>query len=104
MIALLSVGCNVKEEDFAEKYGETYCKKWKSCDKDAFNDVWEEGTQQCVESTEDIIETLFDFSSALGGEYDSGSASRCLADIRSASCDDLDNVMDASNSCDDVMD
>ena len=58
--------CAIPEENFSYRYAQIWCKKWKSCDKDEFNEVWEEGIAQCEEDSEYLIETFLNLGYALG--------------------------------------
>ena len=96
--------CAIPEENFSYRYAQIWCKKWKSCDKDEFNEVWEEGIAQCEEDSEYLIETFLNLGYALGGTYDADSAGACLTDLKRSACSEFRDMPGSSTSCDDVVD
>lgn len=100
--ALLS--CAVSEDNFSYRYAQIWCKKWKSCDKDEFNEAFQDGVTQCEEDGEYLIDTFLNLGYALGGTYDANSAGDCLDDLKRADCEELREMPGSSMSCDDVVD
>ena len=98
------LSCAVSEENFSYRYAQIWCKKWKSCDKDEFNEVWEQGVTQCEEDSEYLIDTFLSLGYALGGTYDADSAGECLTDLKRSPCTEFRDMPGNSTSCDDVVD
>jgi len=96
------IGCTISEQRFSPSYGDTLCRKWKKCDKEEFQELWE-NVESCSADTSELVDAFLDIGDTLGGEYDSSAAYRCLGDLRSANCDELAN-WEFSDACDDVID
>jgi len=106
LICLFSalMSCAVSEDNFSYRYAQIWCKKWKSCDKEEFNQAFDRGVTQCEEDGEYLIDTFLNLGYALGGSYDAESAGDCIADLKQADCDELRELPGSSTSCDDVVD
>lgn len=90
LLLLLPCACAVDEDRFDDAFAERFCAATKACDEDAFFRTWKLGTDQCrTDIADDVDDQRFGNGSTSACTYVEEAAEAALADVRSASCDDL---------------
>jgi hypothetical protein len=89
-IALLALaGCGVSEAQYPKQYGAAACSRLKECAEDAFDALYADGKQECVDDIAAIIETALDAGDLLNQTYSPAKAADCVNGLATASCDDI---------------
>ena len=84
----LFVACAIPEESFPDAYGSAVCARFRHCDQDSFEDIFDE-VEDCVDTTAAGMEVFMDAADLLNQEYDGNEARECINDIRSTACGDF---------------
>jgi len=89
VLASSLVACAIPEEDFPSKYGTAACKRLEECDKGDYESVYGDDDAECVDDFADIADIFLDLGDLAGETYDPTKGRECISNLRSASCEDL---------------
>lgn len=80
--------CSISEEAFPEAYSSALCSRSAQCDADSFDELYD-SVEDCTDLLAPVMEAALDVGDLVGGDYNPAKGGECVAEIRSAPCDDL---------------
>lgn len=90
-LSLLS-GCagvgSVSENNFAEKYGEVFCRQAQKCSRGFFESEFSD-MEDCIGEVEEAAEDAMDIADDAGCDFDEGEAEEFLKTLNTASCEEF---------------
>jgi hypothetical protein len=102
-LMILLASCSpLTEENAPERAAETYCRKQRQCNLDAYDDLWDRDFDECVDANQDALEFILGVTGFFGAELDLDEVRSCLGDVRRASCDEF-NAGDVGPDCNDIF-
>jgi hypothetical protein len=87
-LALLLIACGVNEDNFADKFAHVLCSQAEECYPDDFDDSYED-FGECLDDMAAYMDDVQRTAEQLC-EIDYEIASECYADLKSMSCDEID--------------
>lgn len=88
----LLAGCSgvgdVSEDNFAEKYGEVFCRQAQKCYRGYFESEFSD-MEDCIGETEEAAEDAMDLADAANCDFDEGEAEEFLKELNGASCEEF---------------
>lgn len=101
---ILTLACRppLTEANAAEQTAKTICKKSKSCDTNAWHNLYGEDMEECVDEQTEVWGTIVSLGGLVGLELDLDELKNCLSDVRKASCEEIERA-DFGPNCDDVF-
>ena len=104
MISFLLLGlaaCGISEDQFTDTTARLLCEKTEECEPEQFNAMFD--SQSDCRNFYEAILSDDDDDDAASCTFDASMASKCISEVRAASCDDFDDG-DAAPSCELVYD
>jgi hypothetical protein len=96
LLALSLMACAIPEEDFPDAYAKAACDRQEECNADGYANRWDSDVE-CEESWADLAELLLDVGDLFGETYDPAKGRECVRDLKTLSCDELE---DGDHECD----
>lgn len=90
----------VTADNFNQQYVAAACQRYEECDKGTFESLYDDQAE-CNDETLDVLDEFDDCQEFC--DFDPDNATSCLADMKTADCEDVMSG-DFSNDCDDVWD
>ncbi|MEZ4316646.1 MAG: hypothetical protein R3F61_04060 [Myxococcota bacterium] len=101
-VVALSACTPLTEENAPERVAETVCRKTRTCDSDAWDDLYDNDFEECVDAQTDVYEFVLEVGGVFGLDLDLEEVGNCMRDIRRSSCDEW-LAGDIGPNCNDVL-